>query len=113
MEALKNGEAADRAQSKAQPSSAAVEYREKKAYQSELNKAKTAVSRAEAGVAAAEAELEELNAQLALPYIASDYVKAGELSKKADDVRQRIEALYEEWENAEQRLAALNEPGSR
>ena len=112
LEALKNGgnEASDRAEEK--PSAAKTEYFEKKAYQSELNKAKTAVSRAEKAVAETEAKLAEVNEKLALPHIASDYVKAGELSKHADELQTRLDKLYAEWEAAEQRLASLQEAGN-
>ena len=108
LEAIKNT-AAGGAQETAQPSAAAMEYREKKAYQSELNKAKTAVSRAEKGVADAERELEEINSMLARADIATNYVKAGELSKKAEEAQRRLDKLYEEWERAEKRLAELTE----
>ena len=86
----------------------AAEYKEKKALKSEQAKARTAVSRAEKAIKEAEEELESINFELALPYIASDYKKAGELSKKADGLRERIEKLYAEWEDAEARLAELN-----
>lgn len=109
LEALKHSGEAEGLREASQPSAAKMEYREKKAYQSELNKARTAVSRAEAGAAKAEEELAAVNEKLSLPSIASDYVKAGELSKQADSIRQRLEALYAEWESAEARLAALTE----
>ena len=86
----------------------AAEYKEKKAQKSELTKARTAASRAEKSVAEAEAELERLNAELALPHIAADFKKAGELSKKTDELTKRLERLYSEWEEAEARLSALN-----
>ena len=87
----------------------ALEYKERKQLQSELTKAKTAASRAEKAISEAEAELEKINEMLAAPLYSSDYVKAGELSKKADGLRARLETLYEEWESAEARLAQLNE----
>lgn len=109
LEALKNGSADNDRLNAAQPSAGAVEYREKKEQRSELNRAKSAVARAEKGVASAEAELEEVNTLLARPDIAANYVKAGELSKKANEIRLRLDKLYEEWESAENRLAELND----
>ena len=107
LEAVKSG-SEEGSKSEAKPVSAnAAEYREKKALKSELTKARTAVSRAEKAVADAEAELEKLDNELALPHIASDYKKAGELSKKADETRNRLESLYKEWEEAEERLSQL------
>lgn len=86
----------------------ALDYREKKALKSELTKARTAVRRAEEAVTDAEAELERINGELALPHVASDYKKAGELSKKADELKARLDTLYAEWEEAEERLRALS-----
>ncbi len=108
LAALREAEG-DSQRTAAQPSEAAKQYKDKKAAKSELNKARTAVARAEKGVADAETELEEVNNLLARPDIATNYVKAGELSKRADEIRQRLEALYSSWEEAEQRLASLEE----
>ena len=85
----------------------AMEYKEKKQLQSEITKARTAVSRAEKSIADTEAELGNVNEKLSSNEYASDYVKAGELSKKADELQSRLEKLYEEWENAAQRLSEL------
>ena len=112
LEALRSRAEEESARAEEKPSAAKAEYFEKKAYQSELNKAKTAVSRAEKAVAETEAKLTEVNGQLALPYIASDYVKAGELSKQADALGARLEQLYADWEAAEERLASLQASGA-
>ena len=81
----------------------ALDYRERKQQQSLLNRAKGEAARCEAAVSKAEAELDEINEELAKPYIASDYKKAFELSEK----RQQIDELYKKWEAAEERLAEL------
>lgn len=85
----------------------AQDYRERKQQQSLLNRAKGEASRCEAAVSKAEAELEELNNELAKPHIASDYKKACELSEKAAEKRRQIDELYKKWEAAEERLAEL------
>lgn len=106
IEALKN--TAEEAQTAEKTVSAsAKEYKETKQLRSELTKAKTAASRAEKQITEAEAELENVNEELAKPYIASDYKKAGELSAKADELRIKLERLYSEWEEADARLNAL------
>ena len=51
----------------------ALDYRERKQQQSILNRAKGEAARCEAAVSKAEAELDEINEELAKPYIASDY----------------------------------------
>ena len=101
-------ESEQKAEEKTAPvSSAAREYWDKKAAKSELNKAKSAVSRVEKSVAEAEEELDKVNTLLARPDIAANYVKAGELSKQADGIRRRLEELYASWEAAEKRLSEL------
>ena len=86
----------------------ALDYRERKQQQSILNRAKGEAARCEAAVSKAEAELDEINEELAKPYIASDYKKACELSEKAAEKRQQIDELYKKWEAAEERLAELS-----
>ena len=85
----------------------ALDYRERKQQQSILNRAKGEAARCEAAVSKAEAELDEINEELAKPYIASDYKKACELSERAAEKRQQIDELYKKWEAAEERLAEL------
>lgn len=106
LEALKNGVSGAPAEEK-KLSANAVEYKEKKQLQSEITKARTAVSRAEKSVADTEAELESVNAKLASPAYSSDYVKAGELSKKADELQTKLASLYDQWESAEAKLQEL------
>ena len=76
----------------------ALDYRERKQQQSILNRAKGEAARCEAAVSKAEAELDEINEELAKPYIASE---------RAAEKRQQIDELYKKWEAAEERLAEL------
>ena len=85
----------------------AEQCRERKQQQSILNRARGEAARCEAAVSKAEAELDEINEELAKPYIASDYKKACELSERAAEKRQQIDELYKKWEAAEERLAEL------
>ena len=107
LEALREEAEAGRGGEQKRLSANALEYKEKKQLQSELTKASTAVSRAEKAVTEAEAELDKVNALLASPAYSSDYVKAQELSGRADALSKRLESLYAEWERAEERLAEL------
>lgn len=68
----------------------ALDYRERKQQQSILNRAKGEAARCEAAVSKAEAELDEINEELAKPYIASDYKKACELSERAAEKGSRL-----------------------
>lgn len=85
------------------------DYRAKKERQSALNRAAGEVRRAEERVAAAEEELASLEAELALPDVASDYKKASELARTADEKRQALEGLYRKWEEAQAHLEELEE----
>ena len=109
LEALREQQENAPAQAEKPLSQNAIDYKEKKALKSELGRARNAAARAEKAVAEKEAELESLNRELESPAVSSDYKKAGEISKKADAVRQTIEKLYSEWEEAEQRLRELSE----
>ena len=81
-------------------------YKEQKARQSALNRAKGSRDRAEQSITEAEAALARLEAEMAEPEIASDYVKAAELAKKAEEMHSEIANYYAQWEDAE---AALDE----
>ena len=83
------------------------DYRARKERQSALNRAAGEVRRAEERIAAAEEEIAALEAELALPEIASDYKKAGELSRTVDEKRRALETLYQKWEEAQARLEEL------
>ena len=109
LEALREQEENAPAQAEKPLSQNALDYKEKKALKSELGRARNAAARAEKAVAEKEAELESLNRELESPAVSSDYKKAGEISKKADAVRQTIEKLYFEWERAEERLKELSD----
>ena len=88
-------------------------YKAQKERQSILNRAAGAVRRAEERIAAAEQELEDINQKLASPVIASDYVKSAELAKEADSKQAEIDALYSQWEQAQQALDELCEESSK
>lgn len=109
LEAVKEEQTAVQQGEQKRLSANALEYKEKKQLQSDITKAKTAVSRAEKGIAETERELANVTEQISLPGFASDYVKIGELSKKADELQQKLDSLYAEWDEAEARLKALTE----
>lgn len=107
LEAVQNGGEGPSGSAEKPLSASAASYRERKELRSDITKAKTAVSRAEKAIEEAETELHGVNLKLASPEYSSDYVKAGELSKRADEISKRLEALYSEWESASARLADL------
>ena len=54
-----------------------------------------------------EAEIAALEAELALPNVASDYKKAGELAHAVEEKRAALELRYAEWETAQTRLEEM------
>ena len=83
------------------------DYRAKKERQSALNRMAGEVRRAEERIAATEAEIAALEAELALPNVASDYKKAGELAHAVEEKRAALELRYAEWETAQTRLEEM------
>mgnify|MGYP000523750078 FL=1 len=68
----------------------ALDYRERKQQQSILNRAKGEAARCEAAVSKAEAELDEINEELAKPYIASDTKRLANFLKKLQKKGSRL-----------------------
>ncbi|HOS17962.1 MAG TPA: ABC-F family ATP-binding cassette domain-containing protein [Clostridia bacterium] len=89
-------------------SAPAEDYRAKKERQSALNRAAGEARRAEERVAKCEAELRRMEEKLAEPSVASDYVKAGELSAAMEIQRAELDKLYRAWEEAQKTLEGLN-----
>lgn len=79
-------------------STAKNDYLQRKRAASELRKAKTAFSRCEKDISDTEARLEEINRELTLDEVISDYKKVSELTAEADELNIKIEVLLEEWE---------------
>lgn len=101
---------AARAQEKEGParSAAAADYRAQKERQSALNRAAGEARRGEERVLRAEEELSALEEKLASPAVASDYVKAGELSAAIEAKKAALDGLYKAWEQAQQALDDLS-----
>lgn len=107
LEAVRQKPAAQAVEQSKPPSSKADEYRERKALQSMINKARGEIARIEDAIGRAEAELGEIEASLSMPHIASDYKKSIELSEKSHSVQNKLEELYAKWERADKALEEL------
>ena len=53
---------------------------------------------------AAEEELSRLEEKLASPDVATNYVKAAELSRTIDEKKAQLDKLYSQWEQAQEAL---------
>jgi len=90
-------------------SAPAEDYRAKKERQGALNRAAGEARRAEERVVKCEAELRRMEEKLAEPSVASDYIRAGEISAAMDTKRAELDKLYRAWEEAQRALEELNE----
>lgn len=83
-----------------QKKSAAEDYREQKMLAAAKRKAENDAKKAEAKIAEIEEEIEELNNRLSSEEVATDYMKAQEISEKIDSLNEELQKQYEIWENA-------------
>ena len=72
-------------------------YKLKKERAAEIRKKKSALARCEREVEEAELEIEELNAKLLDPAVASDYEQTLEITNKIAACKERSDALMNEW----------------
>ncbi len=100
-------EAKAAAEKPAQRSQAGEDYRAKRERQSAINRASGELRRAEDRVNAAEEELSILEEKLASPEVATNYVKAAELSRTIDEKKAQLDKLYSQWEQAQEALDGL------
>ena len=100
-------EAKAAAEKPAQRSQAGEDYRAKRERQSAINRASGELRRAEDRVNAAEEELSRLEEKLASPDVATNYVKAAELSRTIDEKKAQLDKLYSQWEQAQETLEEL------
>lgn len=84
-------------------------YRAQKERVGAINRAKGELGRAEARIEAMEAEIERMEGELALPHIASDYLKTMEISSEAARMRGELDGLYAEWEAISVKLERLTD----
>ena len=72
-------------------------YKLKKERAAEIRKKKSALARCEREVEEAELEIEELNAKLLDPAVASDYEQTLEITNQIAACKERSDALMNEW----------------
>lgn len=85
------------------------EYKLNKERQSAINRAAGEVRRAEARISDCEAELEAIEGLLALPEVATDYIKAGDLAQQAEEIKIKLDEFYTQWEQAQAEFEHLAE----
>ncbi len=78
--------------------SGALDYKEQKRLEAQKRKTLNRFSKVEEEIADIESEIEEKNNLLASPEVATDYVKATEITNEVNELTTRLDALYAEWE---------------
>ena len=86
-------------------STAALSYKEKKEKEALIRKLKNTLTKTEEEISKTEQEISELEEKLLLPEVASDYVKAGEVSALIDEKNEILSELYELWEETDEKLS--------
>lgn len=81
-----------------------LDYKERKAYESEKRKTLNRFSKTEEEITCTEEEINNLNTELMKPEIATDYVKAAELSEKVSELTDKLDALYAQWEELQRTI---------
>ena len=80
------------------PSETKLDWQAQKELQAKQRKKENDLKKCEEAITALEAKQNEIEAQMALPEIATDVAKLQELSKQQDDINAQLAALYEQWE---------------
>ncbi len=86
------------APAKKAPSETKLDWQAQKELQAKQRKKENDLKKCEEAITALEAKQNEIEAQMALPEIATDVAKLQELSKQQDDINAQLAALYEQWE---------------
>ncbi len=79
-------------------SSSAQDYKEQKRIESEKRKRQTRIKKCEDEIAEVEERIKHVSAELQNPEFASDFQKAFELSNQVNELNQRLDELYKQWE---------------
>lgn len=81
-----------------------TDWKAQKAKQAQIRKIENALKKAEDEIAFLEGEIEQIDMECAKPENATNSAKLGELTTKQNQYRERLETLYEEWENLSMQL---------
>ena len=81
-----------------------TDWKAQKAKQAQIRKIENALKKAENEIAFLEGEIEQIDTECAKPENATNSAKLGELTTKQNQYKERLETLYEEWENLSMQL---------
>lgn len=81
-----------------------TDWKAQKEKQAQIRKIENALKKAEDEIAFLEGEIEQIDTECAKPENATNSAKLGELTTKQNQYKERLETLYEEWENLSMQL---------
>lgn len=90
-----------------QESAGAVDYKEQKRLEAQKRKTANDFKKTETAITETEEKITALSEELNDPSIASDYEKIAEISEKINGENERLERLYEEWEQLQGEIERL------
>lgn len=90
---------------KSKETSAKLDYKAQKQYDSEIRKLKNAIFKTETEIEQTEQTVAELEEKLMLPENATDFEKSMEITRNLEDNKSKLEELYESWEDLSSQLA--------
>lgn len=93
------------ASDKPKESSSKLDYKAQKQYEAELRKLKNSINHTEEEIENTEQHISDLEEQLMIPEIATDFEKSMELTKKLEESKEKLEKLYEVWEDYSSQFA--------
>lgn len=82
------------------------DWAKQKELQAAKRKLENRLAKLESDIASHEDKLEKLQAEMLKPEIASNSVQLQDICKKADEIKQNLDSLYEEWEQTGAELEA-------
>ena len=82
----------------------AASYFEKKERQSLIRRLRTKIERLEQDISDTENYVRSMESELEQPHVSSDYEKVKDISYKIEQKNSELKVLYEEWEQAYERL---------
>ena len=85
------------------------DYKAQKLYESELRKLKNRLSAVEKEIEETEKCISDLEEQLMMPEIATDFEKSMNLSKDIEENKEKLEQMYRQWEDLSERLEGMEE----
>ena len=95
----------DAGKTSAPKSKSAISYKEKKEHEALVRKLKNTLLKTEQKINELEEKISDFEARLLSPEIASDYVKASELTEEIEKMNEALQCSYELWEETETALS--------